>query len=176
MCQLQDHCKYFTLYYCVQKRGNQSPLSKYRGLGVYSMNRTQGRRKVFITKVNAASRLSYCSVPFKPLSSPFFGLKMLYDFGFWKNPQTRIKCLALDILHIVCASYLKGQQREMVFWLNPSHKVQTERIQKILKFVLLLTNIYTLLCLLAYQENTPIASLRHLHVRINPFRVFSEYV
>ncbi len=71
---------------------------------------------------------------------------------------------------------LKRQQREMDFWLNLSHIVQLERIFKKLKFVLLLTKIYTLLCLLAYQENMPRASLRHLHVCINPFRVFSEYV
>ncbi len=35
----------------------------------------------------------------------------------------------------------------MVFWLNPSHIVYIERIQKNLTFVLLLTEIYTLLCL-----------------------------
>ncbi len=71
---------------------------------------------------------------------------------------------------------LKGQQREMVFWLNPSHIVQIERIQNFLKFVLLLTEIYTLLCLLASQENTPRFSLRLLHVRIDSFRAFSEYI
>ena len=63
----------------------------------------------------------------------------------------------------------------MVFWLNLSHIVQLERIFKKFKLLLLLlTEIYTLLCLLANQENTPRASLRHLHVRIIPFRVFSE--
>ncbi len=73
-------------------------------------------------------------------------------------------------------SQLKGQQREMFFWLNPSHIVQIERIKKNLKFVFLLTEIYTLLCLLAYQENTSIFSLRLLHVSIDSFRAFSEYI
>ncbi len=45
---------------CVRKRGN-------KGLGVYSMNKTLGRRKVFKTKLNSASRLSSCSVPSHPL-------------------------------------------------------------------------------------------------------------
>jgi hypothetical protein len=40
-------------------------LNKYRGFGVYSMNKTGGRRKVFITRANAG---------------PFFGVKFLYDF------------------------------------------------------------------------------------------------
>ncbi len=43
---------------------------------------------------------------------------------------------------------LKGQQREMVFRLNLSHIVQIERIKKIFHFVLLLTEIYTLLGLI----------------------------
>ncbi len=50
---------------------------------------------------------------------------------------------------------------------------QKKSVKK-LKFVLLSTEIYTLLkvlCLLACQEKTPRASLRLLHVRINPFRV-----
>jgi hypothetical protein len=64
----------------------------------------------------------------------------------------------------------------MVFWLNPSHIVQIEIFQKILKFILLFTNIYTLLCLLAYKENTPIVSLRHPHVRKDSIPAFSEYV
>jgi hypothetical protein len=32
-----------------------SPLSKNRGFGVYSMNKTRGRRKMFITRAKAAS-------------------------------------------------------------------------------------------------------------------------
>jgi hypothetical protein len=40
---------------CTQKRELESPLySKYRGLNVYSMNKT-GRRKMFITRANSAS-------------------------------------------------------------------------------------------------------------------------
>ncbi len=34
---------------CSAKREPESPLSKYRGFGVYSMNKTGGRRKTFIT-------------------------------------------------------------------------------------------------------------------------------
>jgi hypothetical protein len=39
----------------VHRRGNSSPLSKYRGFSVYSMNITGGRRKMFKTRANAAS-------------------------------------------------------------------------------------------------------------------------
>jgi hypothetical protein len=42
----------------IHKRGNYrlplEPLSKYRGFSVYSMNKTVGRRKMFITRANAA--------------------------------------------------------------------------------------------------------------------------
>ncbi len=65
------------------------------------------------------------------------------------------------------SSSLKGQQREMAFWLNPFHLVQIKRIFEKLKFVLLLTEIYKLLCLLAYSPNTPRVSLRLLHVCID---------
>jgi hypothetical protein len=71
---------------------------------------------------------------------------------------------------------LGGRWRGMVFLLDLFCVVWLEGIFKGLKFVLLLAGIYTLLCLLAYWENTPRASLRHLHVRIDPFRVVSEYV
>jgi hypothetical protein len=40
---------------------------------------------------------------------------------------------------------LKGQKREMVFKINPSYIVWTEGIQKILKFVLLFTEIFEVL-------------------------------
>ncbi len=40
---------------------------------------------------------------------------------------------------------LKGQQREMVFKLNPSYIVWTEGMQKFLKFVLLFTEIFEVL-------------------------------
>ncbi len=36
-------------YSFVHKRGDWSPLSKCRGFGVYSMNKTWCRRKMFIT-------------------------------------------------------------------------------------------------------------------------------
>jgi hypothetical protein len=58
---------------CVHRRGNQSPLrplSQYRGFNVYSMNKTGGRRKMFITRVTAASWLSSCSAPSQPLLKP----------------------------------------------------------------------------------------------------------
>jgi hypothetical protein len=42
--------------YMYTKEGTmQSPLSKYRGFSVYSMNKTGRRRKMFITRANAAS-------------------------------------------------------------------------------------------------------------------------
>ncbi len=42
-------------YYCVQERGGQSQISKYRGFVVYSMIKTGGRRKMFKTRANAAT-------------------------------------------------------------------------------------------------------------------------
>jgi len=35
-------------YYCVQKREHKSPISKIRGIGVYSMNKPRGKRKIFM--------------------------------------------------------------------------------------------------------------------------------
>jgi hypothetical protein len=51
---------------CVQ--GRRSPVSKYRGFGVYSMNKTRSWRKMFITGAyfSAAQHL------LSPFSSPFF--------------------------------------------------------------------------------------------------------
>ncbi len=57
------------------KEGTTSPLSKYRGFRVYSMNKTGGRRKMFITTVhsaNAASWLSSCWAPSQSLLFFFF--------------------------------------------------------------------------------------------------------
>ncbi len=52
-----SHCsrEKVLLFFFLQKRakGNWSPLSKYRGVVVYSINTTGGRRKMFITRVNA---------------------------------------------------------------------------------------------------------------------------
>ncbi len=56
---------------CVHKRGNESPLSKYRGLGVYSMKKTGGRMKMFIIRANAASWLSSCLAPSQSLLKSF---------------------------------------------------------------------------------------------------------
>jgi len=56
------------IYLCVHKRENSSPLSKcHRGLGVYSMYKTRGRRKMFITMANAASWLTSWSAQSQPL-------------------------------------------------------------------------------------------------------------
>ncbi len=38
-----------------RKEVNRVPLYKYRGFGVYSMKKTRGRRKKFITRANLAS-------------------------------------------------------------------------------------------------------------------------
>jgi hypothetical protein len=63
----------------------------------------------------------------------------------------------------------------MVFGLIHSiYVVEIKRIFKKIKFVLLLTEIYTLLYLLAYSPNMPRVSLRLLHVRIDFFRVFGD--
>ncbi len=50
-----------------------SRFSKYRGFGIYSMKRTGGRRKMFITKANAE---------WSGLPKPTFRMKFLYDYGF----------------------------------------------------------------------------------------------
>jgi hypothetical protein len=42
-------------YYCVQKREDKSPISKIRGIGVYSMNKPGGSREVFITTANVVT-------------------------------------------------------------------------------------------------------------------------
>jgi hypothetical protein len=65
--------------YVYTKEGTiESPLQIQGGLGVYSMNKTGGRRKMFVT------RLSSCSEPYQPLlKPPFFGVKLLYEYGLW---------------------------------------------------------------------------------------------
>jgi hypothetical protein len=45
-------------------------LSIYRGFGVYSMNKTGGRRTMFIIRANATSRLSSFSAPSQLLLKP----------------------------------------------------------------------------------------------------------
>ncbi len=57
----------------VHKRGNYSPLSKYRGFSVYSMNKTGGRREMFNTRANAELLSTFLS--------PFFGVKLLFTKG-----------------------------------------------------------------------------------------------
>jgi hypothetical protein len=39
---------------CTRERGLQSRLYEYKRIGDYSMIKTGGRRKIFITKANAA--------------------------------------------------------------------------------------------------------------------------
>jgi hypothetical protein len=41
----------------VHRKKDESPLSKYTGSGVFSMNKTQSRRKIFIIGENAAQHL-----------------------------------------------------------------------------------------------------------------------
>jgi len=53
-----------------RKEGTRVPFSKYKGFGVYSMNKTWDRRKMFITRENVATRLSSCSAPSQPLLMP----------------------------------------------------------------------------------------------------------
>ncbi len=53
---------------------------------MYSMNKTWGRRKVFIIKLDVASQLSSCSAPSQPLLKLFLGVKLLYDYGLWGWP------------------------------------------------------------------------------------------
>jgi hypothetical protein len=66
-------------YLCVHERGNSSPLSKYRGLSVYSMNQIGGRRKMFITGANAASWLSSGSVHSQSFRKPL----LWYETALW---------------------------------------------------------------------------------------------
>jgi hypothetical protein len=48
-------CSNEKVYLCVHKRENYRSLSKCRGFGVYSMNKTEGRRKMFLTRTKPAS-------------------------------------------------------------------------------------------------------------------------
>jgi hypothetical protein len=59
---------------CTEKREIENP-SKYRGFGVYSKNKTRDRMKMFITKKCVKSIEQLLST----FSSPFFGVKLLYD-------------------------------------------------------------------------------------------------
>ncbi len=63
-------------YLCGHKRGNLSPLSKYRGFSVFSMKMFISGAKIRQVDWAAAEHL------LSPFSSPFFGVKLLYDFGF----------------------------------------------------------------------------------------------
>jgi hypothetical protein len=57
-------CPIEKVLFCAEKRELESPsLILYKGFGDYSMNKTRGRRKMFITRANAASRLNRCSAP-----------------------------------------------------------------------------------------------------------------
>ncbi len=41
----------------------ESPLYKYSDFGIYSMNKTGARRKLFVTRANVAIFCSSCSAP-----------------------------------------------------------------------------------------------------------------
>ncbi len=76
-----------TLYDCVQKRGDGSPISKYRGIGIYSMNKPMGRRHMFITRAKAASWFSSCSAPSQPLLKPLLWDEIpLWLWALWRVP------------------------------------------------------------------------------------------
>jgi len=77
-----------TIVFVLQKRakGNWSPLSKYRGFGVYSINTTGGWRKMFITWENAVIWfLSYSA----PSQASSLGLNFFMTTGLGHH------CLAL---------------------------------------------------------------------------------
>ncbi len=65
---------------------------------------------------------------------------------------------------------LKGQQREMVFWLNPTHLAQKVRICMLNHYLPRCSDF----CLLAYQEIAPRVSL-HLCLFTEYFLIFSAY-
>ncbi len=65
-----------------EERELQSYLSKYMDFGTNSMNKTRGRRKMFITRAYKASWISSCLAPMlSSLSSPCFGVKLVYNYG-----------------------------------------------------------------------------------------------
>ncbi len=66
---------------------------------------------------------------------------------------------------------LKGQQREMVFWLNPTHLAQKYKDLHAEPLYLPRCSDF---CLLAYQENAPRVSL-HLCLFSEYFLIFSAY-
>ncbi len=65
-------------YYCVHIRG--SPHFKYRGLGLYSMNKRGDRRKMFMT-IGQMRQVDWAAA--HHLLRPFFGEKFLSDYGLW---------------------------------------------------------------------------------------------
>ncbi len=66
----------------MQKKGGTIVPYLRTGVGVYSMNKTGGRRKMYIARemrqVGSAAARSFL-VPC--ISMPFFGVKLLYDYG-----------------------------------------------------------------------------------------------
>jgi hypothetical protein len=53
----------------------------YRGFGIYSMTKTGGRRKIFLTRAKAASNLAADQHLLSPCLSPFFGVKFHFNYG-----------------------------------------------------------------------------------------------
>jgi hypothetical protein len=64
------------MYNVYTKEGTRVP-SLYTGVWCVPMNKTGGKRKMFITRANADAQHLL-----GPFSSPFFGVKLLYDYGF----------------------------------------------------------------------------------------------
>ncbi len=57
---------------CTEKMGLESPPYKYSDFGIYSMHKTGGRRKMSVTRANAASFVSSFSA--------LRGKKIVYNY------------------------------------------------------------------------------------------------
>ncbi len=62
-----------------------SPNSKYRGFGVYSINKTGSRQNLSVTNANAASEFAAAQHLFGIYSSPCFSVKIVHNYGLKKE-------------------------------------------------------------------------------------------
>ncbi len=89
--KMMSHCSIWSMWqghepllkregtYVYTKKGNYSRVLSLKS--VYSMNKTVGRRKMFIT-IGHMRQVDWAAAQhlFSPFSSPFYGVKLLYDW------------------------------------------------------------------------------------------------
>ncbi len=75
------------LYYCVQQRGDSSPISKYTGLWRLLDKQNRRYEKIFNNYFKSNEQVH------KTFSSRFFGVKFLYNYRLW--------CIIFEVLQLV---------------------------------------------------------------------------